>query len=417
MSLVALAALLIGLLVVQPDLDRSPADSLSLAAAPRPPSVYTGFTSDADFTEGARRGTAVSNGALQFAKARGARNWARRSYEFAAWTSPWVTPRVGFTQLVPTWNATTPPGSWIQVFVQVRDDLGNTSKPKVLGRWSLRDGGLKRSSAGTQSDAVARVSTDTVVASRRTLKSYRITVRLLRTPGRKAPAVGALGAVTSTPTSALPATSKPLKKSAAPLSVPAYSQMTHLGQAPQYGGGGEAWCSPTALSMVLSYYGRLPGPAAYRWVPQKYSDRWVNHVARMTYDYAYEGTGNWPFNTAYAATRTGNAFVTRLVNLRMAERFIRAGIPLIVSIKFSRGQLSNAPISATAGHLVVLTGFTPEGDPIVNDPAANSNGSVKRVYDRAQFEHAWLRGSYGMTYVVHDADHPLPYRPRGVQNW
>ena len=51
------------------------------------------------------------------------------------------------------------------------------------------------------------------------------------------------------------------------------------------------------------------------------------------------GAGNWPFNTAYAANLTGDAFVTRLTSLREAERFIAAGIPLAASISFSRGQL------------------------------------------------------------------------------
>ncbi|RZI80376.1 MAG: peptidase C39 family protein [Microbacterium sp.] len=303
------------------------------------------------------------------------------------------------------------------MLAQVRDTAGNTSTVKELGRWTLPDSGLKRSSAGTQSDAVAKVATDTLVATGKPLASYRLFVKLMRTKGGASPVVHGVGAVSSTPSATLPPTSTPLRTTAVSLAVPAYSQMTHSGQAPQYGGGGEAWCSPTSLSMVLGYYGRLPAASTYTWVPRSYSDRWVNHVARLTYDYAYEGTGNWPFNTAYAATRTGSAFVTRLANLRMAERFIRAGIPLVVSIKFSKGQLSNAPISATAGHLVVLVGFTAAGNPVVNDPAAARNSTVRRTYDRAQFERAWLRGSAGMTYVVRDAKHPLPARPAGVTNW
>ena len=90
-----------------------------------------------------------------------------------------------------------------------------------------------------------------------------------------------------------------------------------------------------------------------------YADPWVDHVARVVYDYGYEGAGNWAFNTAYAAILTGNAFVTRLASLREAERFIRAGIPLAASISFGRGQLSGAPISSTAGHLVVIVRLHP----------------------------------------------------------
>jgi peptidase C39-like protein len=215
--------------------------------------------------------------------------------------------------------------------------------------------------------------------------------------------------VASRPVVALPATSRRLLHSRT-LPVPRYSQMIHRGEYPQYGGGGEAWCSPTALSMLLSYYHVLPSASNYAWVNDSYANPWVDHVARVVYDYGYRGAGNWAFNTAYAANLTEDAFVTRLKNLREAEKFIAAGIPLAASISFSRGQLSGAPISATAGHLVVIAGFTKTGDVVVNDPAAPSNSSVRRTYDRGQFEKAWLRKSSGTVYVVRNSRHPLPAR-------
>jgi peptidase C39-like protein len=162
--------------------------------------------------------------------------------------------------------------------------------------------------------------------------------------------------------------------------------------------------------MILGYYKRLPSKANYAWVNKSYADPWVDHVARVVYDYGYRGTGNWPFNTAYAANLVGSSFVTRLSSLRGAERFIHAGIPLAASISFARGGLAGAPISSTNGHLVVITGFTSAGNVIVNDPAAPTNASVRRVYDRAQFERAWQTRSAGTVYVVRDAAHPLPPR-------
>ena len=83
---------------------------------------------------------------------------------------------------------------------------------------------------------------------------------------------------------------------------------------------------------------------------RSYADRVVDHAARMTFDHGYDGTGNWPFNTAYAARHTGHAFVTRFRSLRGVERFIRAGIPVVTSITFARGQLRahrSAPATAT----------------------------------------------------------------------
>jgi hypothetical protein len=168
--------------------------------------------------------------------------------------------------------------------------------------------------------------------------------------------------------------------------------------------------------MVLGYYRALPTAANYAWVNKRYADPWVDHVARAVYDYGYHGAGNWAFNTAFAADLTGEAFVTRLANLREAERFIAVGIPLVASISFSRGQLTGAPISATAGHLVVITGFTSNGNVVVNDPAAPTDASVRRVYDRAQFERVWLGRSSGTVYVVRNAAHPLPARGANL-NW
>ncbi|MCZ4498984.1 MAG: hypothetical protein JWQ74_1537 [Marmoricola sp.] len=416
-SLVGLVLLALPLGVLSHGLSDHRQQTARLTAAAAMSTTYVARTSNADFGAGTRSQLVVTGGDLRIGTARTTRTWAGRTYEYGTWTSSWTTPARHFNELVPSWSAGTPGGSWIQVLVQVGDAAGHVSTAKDVGRWSVHDSTFKRSSAGSQSDGVARVSTDTVVATKAALTRYRFVVRLMRTPGGATPALHAIGAATTLRTSALPSTSTPLQKTAVSLAVPAYSQMTHRGHAPQYGGGGEAWCSPTSLSMVLGYYQKLPPASSYGWVPKKYADRWVDHVARLTYDYAYSGTGNWPFNTAYAATRVDQAFVTRLPHLRTAERFVRAGIPLVLSIKFAKGQLAGAPISATAGHLVVLTGFTAAGNPIVNDPAAPTNGSVRRTYDRAQFERAWLRGSAGTAYVLRDAKHLLPARPSGIHAW
>ncbi|MFT4011698.1 MAG: C39 family peptidase, partial [Nocardioidaceae bacterium] len=172
------------------------------------------------------------------------------------------------------------------------------------------------------------------------------------------------------------------------------------GDYPQYDGGGEAWCSPTSVSMVLGYYDALPARSAYSWVPAKHKQGFVDAAARWTYDKRLKGTGNWAFNTAYAGTRTGRAYVTRLPDLRAAEQLIADGIPIVASISFARGQLTGAPISATAGHLLVIVGFTKTGAVVVNDPAAPTNKTVRRTYSRAQFEAAWLRKSGGLAYVI-----------------
>jgi peptidase C39-like protein len=77
-------------------------------------------------------------------------------------------------------------------------------------------------------------------------------------------------------------------------------------------------------------------------------------------------------------------------------------------VKFAKGELTGAPISSTNGHLLVIVGFTADGDVIVNDPAAPRSRTVVRTYDRGQFENAWLPRSGGLVYVIRDDAHPLP---------
>lgn len=416
MSLVALVVLIIPLGALTHGLDGDAPGQARLTAGSPGVNTYRALSTDTDFRRGSAAGVASSAGTLAITGPTSKRTWGGVSFEFGAWTSDWVSPGQTFRELIPSWNAKTPPGAWIQVLVQVRSTGGKLSGFKDLGRWSTRDGVFRRTSAGPQSDAVAHVATDTLRARDGvTLDRYRFLVRLMRLPGREGPRLRSIGAVVSRLPVGTPATSAPLKRSAVVLPVPSYSQMTHRGQNPEYGGGGEAWCSPTSLAMVLGYYGRLPRPAEYSWV--RYRQGWVNHVARLTYDATYQGTGNWPFNTAIGAERVGEGFVTRLPDLRTAERFVRAGIPLIVSVRFSRGQLTGAPLTSTSGHLLVLVGFTSTGRPVVNDPAAGTDAGVRRSYDRAQFERVWQSGSGGLAYVVRDAAHPLPWRPPGTRAW
>jgi hypothetical protein len=332
-------------------------------------------------------------------------------YDVGTWTSPPVAPGFRFTQLVASWSALTPRNSWVEVRVRVTGAA--RGHWMVLGRWASGDRHVRRTSVPGQLDAVGRVDVDTWKAAK-SGRSYELQVRLMRRSGSSAsPSVSAVGAVASRLPSAAGPVSAPSVGRGVVLDVPRYSQMIHRGEFPKYGGGGEAWCSPTSTAMVLGYYGRLPAPSSYAWVGPR-TDPWVDEVARRTYDHAYKGTGNWPFNTAYAASRGLSAFVTRLRSLAEAESLVAAGIPVIASISFPAGGLSGAPISASAGHLIVIVGFTASGDVVVNDPAASSASGVRRTYARAQLEKAWLEGSGGTAYVIHDAAHPLPASPG---NW
>ena len=362
------------------------------------------------FHTGVSAGVRLKRGALVLKEASKRRAYHGTTYDVGSWTSSPVAPGFGLTQLVASWSAVTPKNSWVEIRVRVASGATH-SRWMVLGRWASSDKRVRRTSVPGQSDALGHVDVDTWKATS-SADSYQLQVRLMRRAGAtsKSPSVSFLGAVASRLPSSVPAVSAPGVAAGIVLDVPRYSQMVHRGEFSQYGGGGEAWCSPTSTAMVLGYYGRLPAPGAYGWVGSR-PDPWVDEVARRTYDAAYEGTGNWPFNTAYAASRGLSAFVTRLRSLSEAESLIAAGIPVIASVSFSSGGLYGAPISSTAGHLLVIVGFTATGDVVTNDPAAASSSGVRRTYDRTQFESVWLGGSGGTAYVIHDAAHPLPASP------
>ncbi|WP_164478009.1 peptidase C39 family protein [Nocardioides pantholopis] len=395
--------------------------ALPAAAAPAAPAAaaragesrvdLARWDSTRQLATGAVRGAKVKRGKVAFAARGGARRLGGTTYDVASWTSRWTAPGLDFTQLIASWEARTPGNSLVEIKVRGRDAAGKRSSWDVLGRWAENDQHVRSTSLGAQADDLARVDVDTwSAAAPAGLRSYQVRVALLRqTRTRAVPSVDAVHVMTSrVPKGGTVATSAPGVARGTVLDVPRFSQMTHAGHYPRWGGGGQAWCSPTSTSMVLGHYGALPRRKAYSWVPAGHPDPVVDHAARRTYDHRYRGTGNWAFNTAYAAPRAGNAFVTRLTSLREAEQLIAAGIPVVASVSFRAGQLTGAPISSTAGHLLVIVGFTADGDVVVNDPAARTRAGVRRTYDRGQFENVWLPTSGGLAYVIHDAEHPLP---------
>ncbi|GAB2956724.1 peptidase C39 family protein [Amycolatopsis acidiphila] len=349
------------------------------------------------------------------ARPTGRTDFGGKTYEYAQWTtSPVFRQGFGATELIASWNARTPEHTWLQVETQGETDKGAETAWYVMGRWAGSDTVFQRTSVDGQDDANAAVSVDTLVMKPGvTLRSYRLRLSLYREAGTSAmPAVSTIGAMTSNVPDrfSVPA-SPPGKASGVELPVPAYAQNLHKGQFPEYGGGGENWCSPTATEMVVEYWGRRPSESQLSWVPGDYVDRTVDYAARNTYDYSYEGTGNWPFNTAYAAEFGLRGHITRLHSLAELEDYVARGIPVITSQSFLASELDNAGYG-TAGHIMVVIGFTKDGDVIVNDPAANSNANVRTVYKRDQFENVWLRtkrydadgsvasGTGGIAYII-----------------
>ncbi|MFS8203508.1 peptidase C39 family protein [Streptomyces sp. CWNU-52B] len=362
------------------------------------------WTSYGDWRDGTAAGTRAVAGArpgLEIATPEGRSDYrdphtgTTTTWEYARWTSPVHRLGVPAAEAIASWNARTPAGTWLQIELTGAYSDGTDTPWYVMGRWAAGDQDIRRTSVDDQSDGRSSVWTDTFAiddaASGLRLVSYRLRLTLYRKPGTKVtPTVWRLGAMGSDVPDrfTVPASAPGVARE---LTVPRYSQEIHVGQYPEYDNGGEAWCSPTSSQMIIEYWGRRPTAEALAWVKPEYADPQVCHAARYTFDYQYEGCGNWPFNAAYAATyKDLQGVVTRLGSLTDLETLIAAGVPAITSQSFLASELTGAGYG-TSGHLMTVVGFTADGDVIANDPAAPDNDAVRRVYRRREWENIWLR--------------------------
>ena len=330
-----------------------------------------------------------------------------------AWTSPVVSTGHPVDTINPSWQADTPSGSHLNIELKVRNS-GRWSDWYQMGAWAFSDTpSFRRTSTNDQPDEFGSIFTDTYVnTTSGTVDAYQLRAELVAS-GNARPRVFQLAAqvaVGRTFTAVSPTT----MTSTIDLPVPQFSQYTHDGEYPAFGGGGEAWCSPSSVAMVIRYYHTGPSAADIAALPPDAVfdahgrvDGEVPFAALHIFDTAYDGTGNWPFNTAYAAAYGLNTAVRVFTSLRDIETLIKRGIPVVASLNWNNtdqnpsNDLPGAGTPSTPGHMLVVRGVTAQGDVIANDPATHDgNGDVRRVYPRLPFERQWINASNGTTYVI-----------------
>lgn len=333
------------------------------------------------------------------------------------WTSPGRSLEHPADHLNPSWQAETPAGSRIEVRLSVREHR-QWSPWYELGLWSLSDSPtFRRTSVANQGDSFGRVFTDTFVAAEgKLIEAYRIRV-ILRAEGEQRPLLHQIGVQASDQEPFRRVSETTLGGRQLDLSVPGFSQYEHSGEYPAFGGGGDSWCSPTSTAMVMAYWRAGPPEEDLAALPSDpvfdangRKDPLVDHAAIHTFDLSYDGTGNWPFNTAYAAAYGLDAAVRVYPSLRQLEWWARRQVPTVVSIAWDNtdsrtdNDLPGASITSTPGHLMVVRGFTSVGDVITNDPATpvdqGGSSAVRHVYPREPFERQWINASGGTTYVI-----------------
>ena len=144
-------------------------------------------------------------------------------------------------------------------------------------------------------------------------------------------------------------------------------------------------CGPTSLTMAEDYYG---------------CDLPTATVAADCYDDENKLYGNWPFIAQGAAKHGFKAYTFRANGQQPLRDQFAAGNAVIMSMKYSTGELTNSPISSTGGHLVLMVGVTSNGDYICNDPAGSDSRWDHVVYYASQIAHVWLYHAGGVLIAV-----------------
>lgn len=307
----------------------------------------------------------------EFSRFRATTNSANR---LVVWESEPIRARKDWNSLIVSWNAETPGGGALEI--QASGILsGQSTTFYSLGVWSDSTNRIGRHSIGNQRDENGHVATDVLILDH---PCRTVRLKVLLSPGDEGvlPQLRLL-ALSFSDTSESSQTRTPNRRAwGVNLGVPALSQHAY--------DGGKVWCSPTSVSMVMAYWAeRLGRPELRVGVPE---------VAAGVYDSVYRGTGNWPFNTAFAGrSRVLEAYVTRLRDLRAIEDLVAQGIPVIISVSLTR--LRERPPTPDDGHLAVVTGFDAAGDVWINDPdttyPVRPERPVNRLHPRRAVDEAW----------------------------
>jgi hypothetical protein len=303
--------------------------------------------------------------------------------------SPEIRSPSAWNQLIVSWNAAAPAKTFLKLEAAASID-GRTTAFYTLGQWSPDDTLFPRTSVRGQRDADGRVETDTLQLNR-PAGTLRLRITLGGANGTL-PVLKFLGLCTSD--TRTPAVIRPPNRAA-------WGRIIDIPERSQHGyPDARGWCSPASLAMVLAHWAEvLHRPEINLTVPQ---------TAAAVYDRDFAGTGNWPFNAAFAGSFPGmRGYVTRFDDLSEVEDWIAAGIPVILSARWDLLE-PGRPLDSD-GHLLVCIGFTDQGDVVVNEPATHlvRGETVRRIYRRANVIRAWLK-SHDTVYLVYPEGAAIP---------
>lgn len=308
-----------------------------------------------------------------------------------SWTSPEVVTEFPITEVIPSWNAMTPPDTGLIFTIRTRDFESRNWSPWLrIGSWGRVTDKIRRDSFEG-----GRVDQDTLFLDRpadayqirATFQSFDL--RYTTTPALRRVTVTYSGPINgqSIVAKRVDPNPGPPERWAKDLGVPYIPQGDNAASVTGL------TCSPTSVSMVLQYHG---------------IDRPAMENCLAIWDDHNELFGNWSNATQRAGELGMDAWVQHFRNWDQVKEMIAHGQPIVASIIFERGSYEDAPIyKSTGGHLIVIRGFKPDGTVIVNDPANRARGNGA-LYPPKGLAHAWFGNKGGVGYVIRKPAKPIP---------
>ena len=303
--------------------------------------------------------------------------------------SPEMKSPIVWNQLVISWNPTALPGTFLTVEARAIQP-GHETKFFSWGQWSPDDKTFSRYSITNQKDADGDVRADTLALNH---PANAVQIRLtLGETNSTLPSLKFLG-ISFCNTKVQPGLLPP-NRAAWGRIIPV------IERSQQSYPGGNGWCSPTSLSMVLARWGSISNRADWNLDAPEVAASAADHGFKFL-------TGNWSFNTAFAGSLLGmRAYVTRFSDISELEDWIAAGIPVIISARYD--LLQDGRADDFSGHLTVCRGFTENGDLVINDPWTDIKvESIKHIYKRENVRRAWAT-SHNTVYLVYPENTKIP---------
>lgn len=289
---------------------------------------------------------------------------------------------IEWKEIIPSWEV----NPWNGEPIEVRVKVGQDERLWDFGRWSMEE----RTSVNDQKSDAFQLFTDTLVAAQTVPNQtpMRVEIKTTSTVPPRRLYLNFWGEAVREPSSPFDV-ALPIE----PLDVPRRCQANYPG--------GNVLCSPTSVSMVLSYWAiQLKRPEIDHDVPL---------VQKHVHDPGWGGTGNWSFNTSFAATLPGmSGCVTRLRGLADLRAWLARGVPVVCSVSYDllKGKETKGP---NDGHLVVVVGIDPNGDILINDPGRQV---VRLTYPRQAFLRAW-ESPKRTVYLIYPENWLEPVDPTG----